>query len=142
MDIFLQKLKIMVGEKAIRDRVLFVLFALVVFRVLAVVPIPGVDINVLNQFFENNQFLGLINIFSGGGLTNLSIVMLGVGPFITASIIMQLLTVMSPKLKAMYSEEGETGRARFTQYSRQLALPTRNFAGIWLLVTPQIARGH
>jgi preprotein translocase subunit SecY len=100
-----------------------VLFALIVFRVLAVVPIPGVDINVLNQFFENNQFLGLINIFSGGGLTNLSIVMLGVGPFITASIIMQLLTVMSPKLKAMYSEEGETGRARFTQYSRQFALP-------------------
>lgn len=123
MDIFLQKLKIIVGEKAIRDRILFVLFALVLFRVLTVVPIPGVDINVLNEFFENNQFLGLINIFSGGGLTNLSIVMLGVGPFITASIIMQLMTVMSPKLKAMYSEEGETGRARFTQYSRQLSLP-------------------
>ncbi len=123
MDIFLQKLKIIVGEKAIRDRILFVLFALVVFRILTAVPIPGVDTEVLNQFFENNQFLGLINIFSGGGLTNLSIVMLGVGPFITASIIMQLLTVMSPKLKEMYSEEGETGRARFTQYSRQLMLP-------------------
>ena len=90
---------------------------------LTAVPIPGVDLNVLNQFFENNQFLGLMNIFSGGGLTNLSIVMLGVGPFITASIIMQLMTVMSSKLKAMYSEEGETGRARFTQYSRQLTLP-------------------
>lgn len=123
MDILLQKLKIIVGEKAIRDRVLFVLFALIVFRVLTAVPIPGVDLNVLNQFFENNQFLGLMNIFSGGGLTNLSIVMLGVGPFITASIIMQLMTVMSSKLKAMYSEEGETGRARFTQYSRQLTLP-------------------
>lgn len=123
MDIFLQKLKIIVGEKAIRDRVLFVLFALVVFRVLTVVPIPGVDLNVLNQFFENNQFLGLLNIFSGGGLSNLSIVMLGVGPFITASIIMQLMTVMSSKLKAMYSEEGETGRAKFTQYSRMLTLP-------------------
>ncbi len=123
MDTFLQKLKIIATEKAIRDRVLFVLFALVIFRVLTAVPIPGVDINVLNQFFSNNQFLGLLNIFSGGGLTNLSIVMLGVGPFITASIIMQLMTVMSPKLKAMYSEEGETGRARFTQYSRQLTLP-------------------
>lgn len=123
MDTFIQKLKIIVSEKAIRDRVLFVLFALVVFRVLATVPIPGADIAVLEQFFQNNEFLGLLNIFSGGGLANLSIVMLGVGPFITASIIMQLMTVMSPKLKAMYSEEGETGRARFTQYSRQLTLP-------------------
>ena len=123
MDIFLQKLKIIFTEKAIRDRVLFVLFALVVFRALTVVPIPGVDLLVLEQFFQNNQFLGLLNMFSGGGLTNLSIIMLGVGPFITASIIMQLMTVMSPKLKAMYSEDGETGRARFTQYSRQLTLP-------------------
>jgi preprotein translocase subunit SecY len=123
MDIFLQKLKIIIAEKAIRDRILFVLFALAIFRVLTAVPIPGVDLLVLEQFFENNQFLGLLNIFSGGGLTNLSIVMLGVGPFITASIIMQLMTVMSPKLKAMYTEEGETGRARFTQYSRQLTLP-------------------
>jgi preprotein translocase subunit SecY len=123
MDTFLQKLKIIVSEKAIRDRVLFVLFAIVVFRMLTAVPIPGVDLAVLEQFFQNNAFLGLLNIFSGGGLSNLSIVMLGVGPFITASIIMQLMTVMSPQLKAMYSEEGETGRARFTQYSRQLTLP-------------------
>jgi len=123
MDTLLQKLKIIATEPAIRDRILFVLFALVIFRALTVVPIPGVDLLVLEQFFQNNQFLGLLNIFSGGGLTNLSIVMLGVGPFITASIIMQLMTVMSPKLKAMYSEEGETGRARFTQYSRQLTLP-------------------
>jgi len=123
MDTLLQKLKIIVSEKAIRDRILFVLLALVIFRALTVVPIPGVDLLVLEQFFQNNQFLGLLNIFSGGGLTNLSIVMLGVGPFITASIIMQLMTVMSTKLKAMYSEEGETGRARFTQYSRQLTLP-------------------
>lgn len=123
METLLQKLKIIFSEKAIRDRVLFVLFALVLFRLLAAVPIPGVDLAVLEQFFANNEFLGLLNIFSGGGLSNLSIIMLGVGPFITASIIMQLMTVMSPKLKAMYSEEGETGRARFTQYSRQLTLP-------------------
>jgi preprotein translocase subunit SecY len=123
MDTFIQKLKIIVTEKSIRDRVLFVLLALVVFRALAAVPIPGVDPEVLARFFETNEFLGLMNIFSGGGLTNLSIIMLGVGPFITASIIMQLMTVMSPKLKAMYSEEGETGRARFTQYSRLLTLP-------------------
>lgn len=123
LDTFLQKIKIAFAEEAIRNRILFVLGALIIFRVLAAVPIPGVDVNVLSEFFKNNEFLGLMNIFSGGGLTNLSIVMLGVGPFITASIIMQLMTVMSPSLKAMYSEEGETGRARFTQYSRQLTLP-------------------
>lgn len=123
MDTFIEKLKIIFTEKTIRDRVLFVLFALVIFRALAAVPIPGVDHAVLEQFFENNQFLGLLNIFSGGGLTNLSIIMLGVGPFITASIIMQLMTVMSPRLKAMYSEEGDAGRIRFTQYSRMLTLP-------------------
>lgn len=123
MDTIIQKLKIITGEKAIRNRILFVLGALAVFRALASIPIPGVDAAVLEQFFQNNQFLGLMNIFSGGGLTNLSVIMLGVGPFITASIIMQLMTLMSPKLKAMYSEEGELGRARFTQYSRLLTLP-------------------
>lgn len=123
MDSFIQKLKIIFTEKSIRDRVLFVLFALVIFRALAAVPIPGVDMTVLEQFFANNQFLGLLNIFSGGGLSNLSVIMLGVGPFITASIIMQLMTVMSPKLKSMYSEEGDAGRIRFTQYSRMLTLP-------------------
>ncbi len=123
MDAFIQKIKIIFTEKAIRDRILFVVFALVVFRALAAVPIPGVDPSVLEQFLSNNQFLGLLNIFSGGGLTNLSIIMLGVGPFITASIIMQLMTVMSPQLKSMYSEEGEMGRIRFTQYSRMLTLP-------------------
>lgn len=113
----------MVTDTSIRNRILFVLGALVVFRVFAAVPIPGVDMAVLEDFFQNNQFLGLLNIFSGGGLANLSIVMLGVGPFITASIIMQLMTVMSPRLKAMHTEEGETGRAKFTQYSRLLTLP-------------------
>ncbi len=144
MDILLQKLKIIVSEKAIRDRILFVLFALLLFRGLTSVPIPGVDLLVLEQFFENNQFLGLLNIFSGGGLSNLSIVMLGVGPFITASIIMQLMTVMSSKLKAMYSEEGETGRARFTQYSRQLTLPLailQAFGFLTLLKTQGVITG-
>lgn len=123
MNTFIQKLKIIVTDSAIRNRILFILAALIVFRALAAIPIPGVDILVLEQFFQNNEFLGLLNIFSGGGLANLSIVMLGVGPFITASIIMQLLTVMSPKLKALYTEEGETGRAKFTQVTRMLTLP-------------------
>ncbi len=123
MQTFIRKIKIIFTDHAIRNRVLFVLGALVVFRALATIPIPGVDRNVLDAFFDSNEFLGLLDIFSGGGLTNLSIVMLGVGPFITASIIMQLMTVMSPKLKSLYTEEGEAGRAQFVQYSRMLTLP-------------------
>ena len=120
---FIHKLRIAFTDRTIRNRIFFVLGALVVFRAFAAIPIPGVDRVVLEQFFANNQFLGLLNIFSGGGLANLSIVMLGVGPFITASIIMQLMTVMSPQMKALHSEEGEEGRARFQQYSRLLTLP-------------------
>lgn len=123
MQTFIHKLKVIITDTTIRNRVLFVLGALVVFRALAAIPIPGVDQAVLAQFFANNQFLGLLNIFSGGGLANLSIVMLGVGPFITASIIMQLMTVMSPQVKSLYTEEGEAGRAKFTQYTRMLTLP-------------------
>lgn len=133
MQTLLHKLKIIFTEPAIRNRVLFVLGALIIFRALAAVPIPGVDQTVLEQFFTNNQFLGLLNIFSGGGLANLSIVMLGVGPFITGSIIMQLMTVMSSKLKSLYTEEGEAGRARFTQYSRMLTLPLAILQGFGFL---------
>ncbi len=84
---------------------------------------PGIDSSRLQSIFASNEFLNLLNIFSGGGLSNLSIVMLGVGPYITASIIMQLLTVMIPKLKSMYQEEGEAGRRRFSQYSRFITIP-------------------
>ncbi len=133
MQKFFHKLTLIFTEPAIRNRILFVLAALVVFRLLAAIPIPGVDQNVLQQFFDNNQFLGLLNIFSGGGLSNLSIVMLGVGPFITSSIILQLMTVMSPKLKSMYTEEGEAGRAKFTQYGRLLTLPLAILQGFGFL---------
>ena len=133
MQTFLHKLKMVITEPAIRNRILFIFGALAVFRALAAIPIPGVNQAVLEQFFTNNQFLGLLNIFSGGGLANLSIVMLGVGPFITASIIMQLLTVMSPRIKALYTEEGEAGRAKFTQWSRMLTLPLAILQGFGFL---------
>lgn len=123
MDAFTHKLKLIFGDATLRSRILFVIGGLVLFRLLATIPTPGVDTVRLQEFFTNNQFLGLLNIFSGGGLSNLSIVMLGVGPYITASIIMQLLTVMSPRLKALYTEEGETGRQKFTQISRLITLP-------------------
>lgn len=133
MQKFIHKLKIMFTDKAIRNRILFVLAALVIFRALATIPIPGVDQAVLEQFFANNQFLGLLNIFSGGGLANLSIVMLGVGPYITGSIIMQLMTVMSPRVKALQSEDGEAGRAKFMQYGRMLTLPLAVLQGFGFL---------
>ncbi len=120
---FFTKLKHVFQDEALRKRVLFVLFALALFRVLAAIPIPNVNEAKLAEYFANNNFLGFMNLFSGGGLSGLSIVMLGVGPFITASIIMQLLTVVSPKLKKLYQEEGEAGRAKFIQYARILTVP-------------------
>jgi len=140
-DNFINKLNLIVRDETLRKRILFLLGALVLFRVLAVIPIPGVDVSALEQFFANNQFLGLLNIFSGGGLANLSIVMLGVAPYITASIIMQLLTIMSPRLKALYQEEGDLGRRKFSQYSRMLTVPLaliQGFAFLTLLARNSI----
>ena len=87
----------------------------------------------LEQYLQNSQLFGVLNIFSAGGISTLSLVMLGVGPYITASIIMQLLTVMSPRVKAMYKEEGEIGRKKFTQYSRYLTVPLAVVQGFALL---------
>ena len=120
---FWSKLKIIIEDKSLRNRILFVLLGLLVFRLLSTIPMPGIDSSKLANFFSGNQFLGLIDIFSGGGLSQLSIVMLGAGPFITSSIIMQLLTMMIPKMKEMYHEEGEAGRKKFNQYSRLLTVP-------------------
>lgn len=131
------KLKQIITDQDLRKRILFVIGAFVLFRFLAAIPIPGVEAQALKEFFQNNQFLGLLNIFSGGGLSNLSIVMLGVAPYITAAIIMELLTVMSPKLKAMYQEEGEAGRRKFTQYSRLLTVPLALIQGFGFLTLLQ-----
>ncbi|MDD3487111.1 MAG: preprotein translocase subunit SecY [Candidatus Moranbacteria bacterium] len=109
--------------KELRSKILFVLGILVVFRLAANIPVPGVNVNELRQFFENNQFFGLLNLFSGGGLRNISIVMLGVGPYITASIIMQLLTMIVPQLEQIYKEEGEAGRQKFNMWTRWLTVP-------------------
>jgi len=109
--------------KELRSKILFVLGILVVFRLAANVPVPGVNVDQLRQFFENNQFFGLLNLFSGGGLRNISIVMLGVGPYITASIIMQLLTMIVPRLEQIYKEEGEAGRQKFNMWTRWITVP-------------------
>ena len=133
MQNFWNKIKLIWTDKILRKRVLFVLFALIIFRLLAAIPIPGVDTVELGRFLSNNQFFGILNIFSGGGLTNLSIIMLGVGPYITGSIIMQLLTIMVPSLKRIYHEEGEAGRKKFAQYGRILTVPLAAIQGFSLL---------
>jgi preprotein translocase subunit SecY len=133
MENFLSKIKLIWTDTILRKRVLFVLFALVIFRLLSAIPIPGIDTLALSRFLTNNQFFGILNIFSGGGLSNLSIIMLGVGPYITSSIIMQLLTIMVPALKKIYHEEGEAGRKKFTQYSRLLTIPLAAIQGFSLL---------
>ena len=133
-DTFMRKLRLIVEDEMLRSRILFVLAALVAFRFLAAIPIPGINASQLEAFLSNNQFLGLLNIFSGGGFSTLSIVMLGVSPYITASIVMQLMTILVPALKEMYQEEGDSGRARFAQYSRYLAVPLAFIQGVGFLL--------
>ncbi|EKE11658.1 MAG: hypothetical protein ACD_15C00043G0005 [uncultured bacterium] len=109
--------------KELRNKILFIIAILVIFRLIAAIPIPGVNQDQLKSFFENNQFFGLLNLFSGGGLSSISIVMLGVGPYITSSIIMQLLTMIFPRLEQIYKEEGEAGRQKFNQWTRWATVP-------------------
>ncbi len=128
------KIRMIFMDKSLRSRVLFVLVALIVFRLLSNIPIPGVDTAQLERVINNNQLLGAFNILSGGGLSHLSIIMLGVGPYITGSIIMQLLTIMVPRLKSMYQEEGELGKKKFTQYGRILTVPLAVIQGFSLII--------
>jgi len=107
----------------LRKRALTVIGLLFFTRLLANIPLPDVDLGKFKTLFETNQFLGFINIFSGGSLSNFSIALLGLGPYITAIIILQLLTFVYPKFKEMYYEEGEIGRAKFNQYGRILTVP-------------------
>ncbi|OGI83749.1 preprotein translocase subunit SecY [Candidatus Nomurabacteria bacterium RIFCSPLOWO2_01_FULL_36_10b] len=133
MNVFLKKLEILVRDRFLRTRVLFILGIFAIFRLLSTIPIPGVDVAALQNFLQGNQFFGLLNIFSGGALSQLSIVMLGTGPFITGSIIIQLLTILSPKLKDMYHHQGEIGRKKFNQVSRLITIPIAALQGFGLL---------
>ncbi len=119
--------------KEIRNKIIFILFVLVVFRLAANIPIPGVDASQLKSFFENNQLFGLLDMFSGGGLRNISIMMLGVGPYITASIIMQLMTMISPRIEKLYKEEGEAGRQKFNMWTRWLTVPLAGMQGFAMI---------
>ena len=106
----------------VRKKILFTLFILVLFRLLSHVPMPGVDFKALYSLLQGNNLLGLLNLFSGGGLQNFSIVTLGLGPYINASIIIQLLTMVFPKFEEL-SKEGAAGRETLNQYTRMLTVP-------------------
>ena len=123
--------------KDLRNKIFFVLALLVVFRIAAAIPVPGVDTTQLKQFFENNQLFGLLNIFSGGAMKNFSIAMLGVAPYITATIIMQLLTMIFPQIEAMYKEGGEAGKQKFNQISRFLTIPLGALQGYAMIMLLQ-----
>jgi preprotein translocase subunit SecY len=106
----------------LRRRILYVAGILLVFRLLAHVPVPGVNADQLKSFLDTNAIFGLLDLFSGGGLSNFSIVALGVNPYINASIIMQLMTGVVPSLQAL-QREGEYGRTKINQYTRYLSVP-------------------
>lgn len=109
--------------KDLRNKILFVLGIFIIFRIMANVPIPGINAESLKNFFGQFQMFGLLNMFTGGALDKLSIAMLGLGPYITATIIFQLLTMIFPALEQMYKEEGEAGRQKFNQYARIATVP-------------------
>lgn len=113
----------------IRKKVFIILFLLFVFRLTANIPIPGIDLVKVKNFLAQNQFFGILNIFLGNTLSNFSVAMLGLGPYITAVIILQLLTLIFPQLKEMYYEGGEEGRAKFNQYARLLTFPLAMIQG-------------
>ena len=106
----------------LRAKILFTLAMLVIFRFVAHVPVPGVDSQALSQAFQTQALLGFLDLFSGGALANLSVAALGVYPYITASIVLQILTPVVPSLKAL-SQEGEYGRQKINQITHWLMIP-------------------
>lgn len=125
----MNKISLIWKTKDLRWKIVMVLILLLLTRVLAHVPIPGISVSGLKAFFDSNQFLNLLNVFSGGGLKNFSIAMLGVGPYITASIIMQLLVMVVPSLTELQKESGEAGRVKINQYTRFLTIPLAVLSG-------------
>lgn len=116
---FLNALK----SKDLRRKIFFTTAMLILYRLAAHIPLPGVDTSQLADFVSGNQFFGLLDVFSGGGLSSLSVVMLGVGPYITASIVIQLLTQVVPRLHELQKESGEAGQKKINQYTRILSVP-------------------
>lgn len=137
---FWDQLKQVFSMPDLRKRILYAAILLVIARILAHVPLPGVDLEAMRNFFGRNQIFGLLNMFSGGAMENFSIIMMGVGPYITASIIFQLLTMVIPALDEI-NKEGESGRAKINYWTRILSIPLaliQSYAMIRILQGQQI----
>jgi len=128
-----QKLVQIFKDKELRNKILYVLAVFAIYRLMANIPIPGIQIENLRNFFNQFQVFQLLSSFTGGSLDSLSIVMLGLGPYITAIIILQLLTMIFPALERLYKEEGEAGRQKFNQYARIITVPLAILQGFGML---------
>lgn len=133
-----EKIGTLFKDRELRRKTLFTLFIFLVFRIFAFLPVPVIDLDKLQALFAQNQFLSLLDIFSGGTLINFSVMALGLNPYINASIIFQLLTVIVPKFEQL-AKEGEYGRAKINQYTRLLTLPLTivQSIGIYILLKNQ-----
>src|SRR3989338_3897175 len=129
---WLEKLLRLWKIKDLRNSILYIIAMLVVFRIAAHIPVPGVDTSALKQFFSSNQLLGVMNVLSGGGMETFSIVAMGVAPYITASIIFQLLVMIIPRLEEI-SKDGEAGRQKINQWTRLLTIPLAAMQGYGLI---------
>jgi len=122
LEKILDKIRAILANPKLKSKLLFTLAIFALTRVLVHIPVPAVDLSQLKFLFASNQFLNFLNIFSGGTLSRLSIAAVGINPYITASIIMQLLGMIVPKIKEM-QKEGEASRAKLNQYMRLMSVP-------------------
>src|SRR3989338_2079390 len=122
MNKYLRSISLAFKTPELRRKIIFTAVIFLVFRIFAHVPVPGVDIVKLRALFSQSEFLGLLDIFSGGTLANFSVMAIGLNPYINASIILQLLTIVFPHLEEL-QKEGEYGREKINQYTRFLAVP-------------------
>lgn len=120
--------------KDLRSKMLFVFGIFALSRLMANIPIPGINLERLRLFMDQFQSFQLLGAFTGGSMDNMSVAMLGLGPYITAIIILQLLTMIFPSLERMYKEEGEAGRQKFNQYARIASIPLAALQGYAMLV--------
>lgn len=136
----METIKKIFALKDVRNRILITVGILIIFRLIAHIPVPGIDLTQIQNFFDKNQFFGLLNLFTGGAMRNFSLGMMGVGPYITSSIIFQLLVMIVPSLESL-SKEGEYGRQKINYYTRIATVPLaimQSWAMITLLKNQQI----
>ncbi len=133
MEAIKNKIQLLFRDPELKRKLIFTLFIFLAFRIFAFLPVPAINLEKLRALFSQNQFLSLLDIFSGGTLINFSVMALGLNPYINASIVIQLLTVIFPQLEQL-SKEGEYGRYKINQYTRFLTIPLTVVQAIGIFV--------